>query len=152
MSIWMDSALSMFLSAFTNSWLVLRSKYSEFALWASEVMKMDIELLPKIEEKELFRTFCEDHNTATLPHQKYYSLQDYERKKSEGASKRGLSEVSPCMSLLQNPLNANAIHISPEGRRCQNYLCDSLSYSTLFFLASCLKTFSASLGNVHLHP
>ncbi len=28
-------------------------------------------MLPKAEEKELFRTFCEDYNTATLPHRKY---------------------------------------------------------------------------------
>ena len=69
------------------------SKYSEFALWASEVMKLDIEILPKIEEKELFRTFCEDFNTATLPHQKYYSLEDYERKRADESAKRGLSEV-----------------------------------------------------------
>ena len=69
------------------------SKYSEFALWASEVMRLDIEVLPKAEEKELFRTFCEDFNTATLPHQKYYSLEEYERKRADETAKRGLSEV-----------------------------------------------------------
>lgn len=61
---------------------------------------MDIELLPKTEEKELFRTFCEDYNTATLPHKKYYNLQQYERDMAEGAAKRGLSEVSPSASHL----------------------------------------------------
>lgn len=56
-------------------------------------MRLDIEVLPKAEEKELFRTFCEDFNTATLPHQKYYDLAEYERKKADESSKRGLSEV-----------------------------------------------------------
>lgn len=76
------------------------SKYTEFALWASEVKKLDIEVLPKAEEKEMFRTFCEDYNTATLPHQKYYSLEDYERKRANVSAKRGLSEVCPFMRLL----------------------------------------------------
>lgn len=70
------------------------SKYSEFALWASEAKRIDIEVLPKIEERELFRTFCEDFNTATLPHRKFYNLQEYQLKKEEErAAQRGSSEV-----------------------------------------------------------
>ena len=72
------------------------SKYSEFALWASEAKRIDIEVLPKLEERELFRTFCEDFNTATLPHRKFYNLQEYHRKKEEEkAAQRGSSDVSP---------------------------------------------------------
>ena len=56
-------------------------------------MRLDIEVLPKAEEKEMFRTFCEDFNTATLPHKKYYDLAEYERKRADESSKRGLSEV-----------------------------------------------------------
>ena len=56
-------------------------------------MRIDIEILPKAEEKELFRTFCEDFNTATLPHKKYYDLDEYERKRADESARRGLSEV-----------------------------------------------------------
>ena len=41
------------------------SKHSEFALWAVDVQKVDVELLPKLEEKELFKTYMEDYNTGT---------------------------------------------------------------------------------------
>lgn len=70
------------------------SKYTEFALWASEAKKLDIEVLPKQEERELFRTFREDFNTATLPHRKYYNLQEYQRRKAEKAARQGSSDVS----------------------------------------------------------
>lgn len=41
------------------------SKHAEFALWAADVRKVDVGLLPKLEEKELFRSFMEDFNTGT---------------------------------------------------------------------------------------
>ena len=40
------------------------SKHSEFALWAADVQKLDVEILPKNEEKELFKSFMEDFNTG----------------------------------------------------------------------------------------
>ena len=40
------------------------SKHAEFALWAADIRKVDIGLLPKLEEKELFKDFCEDFNTG----------------------------------------------------------------------------------------
>ena len=44
----------------------MRSKHPEFALWAADVKKIDVGLLPKLEEKELFRSFIEDFNTGML--------------------------------------------------------------------------------------
>eukprot|EP01026_Neomeris_dumetosa_P017921 TRINITY_DN1698_c0_g1_i1.p1 TRINITY_DN1698_c0_g1~~TRINITY_DN1698_c0_g1_i1.p1 ORF type:complete len:509 (-),score=77.12 TRINITY_DN1698_c0_g1_i1:1351-2715(-) len=55
------------------------SKKSEFTLWALEEKNLDVEALPKFEEKELFREYMEDYNTGTLPHKKYYDLELYER-------------------------------------------------------------------------
>jgi hypothetical protein len=49
----------------------------------------DLESISRFEEKEFFRTFMEDYNTATLPHRKYYDLEAYERQraaKTGGAS------------------------------------------------------------------
>jgi hypothetical protein len=57
-------------------------------MWATEVQKVDIETLPKFEERELFRTYMEDFNTGTLPHRKYYNLEVYERRRAEKAAKK----------------------------------------------------------------
>eukprot|EP00889_Picochlorum_renovo_P003610 jgi/Picre1/30640/NNA_006001.t1 len=60
----------------------IREKWPEFALWASEVKGVkDVESMARSQEKELFRSFIEDFNTATLPHKKYYDLERYERHK-----------------------------------------------------------------------
>lgn len=38
------------------------------------------ETLTKQKEKEIFRSFMEDYNTVTLPHEKYYDMNKYETK------------------------------------------------------------------------
>ena len=55
------------------------TKRPEFILWAMETKSADIESMSKYEEKELFKIYMEDYNTATLPHKKYYDLEHYER-------------------------------------------------------------------------
>lgn len=105
-------------------------------MWATEAKGIDVEILPKWEEKELFRctaphhaewvgcrkcvspesctlivwhmhilgdalwcctnrTFCEDHNTGTLPHKKYYDLAAYEKRRALKAAKKGKTAVRP---------------------------------------------------------
>ena len=49
----------------------------------------------------MFRTFCEDYNTATLPHRKYYDLEAYNQQRAaDEAANRG-SDVSDLSILLQ---------------------------------------------------
>lgn len=43
-------------------------KHGEFQMWCQEVKKVNVELLGRQEEKELFREYMEDYNTGTLPH------------------------------------------------------------------------------------
>lgn len=92
-------------------------------MWAAEIKKVDVEGLPKWEEKELFkcghshvhlifllhsllqrevaepcerhssRTYMEDYNTATLPHKKFYDLDLYERRRLVKAAKKGKTLV-----------------------------------------------------------
>ena len=45
-----------------------RSKRSEFIMWATEVKKVDIESLPKWEEKDLFRCAARLQSFASGPH------------------------------------------------------------------------------------
>ncbi|KAH8926150.1 hypothetical protein BT69DRAFT_1279053, partial [Atractiella rhizophila] len=67
-------------------------KEAEFRLWLVEERFINPETLPKSKEKELFRTFVEDYNTATLPHSKYYSLASHSAQLS--ALRMGESLVS----------------------------------------------------------
>jgi len=60
----------------------LYSKRPEFSLWAMEIKNIDIENMPKYEEKQLFKDYMEDYNTATLAHKKYYDLERYEQSKA----------------------------------------------------------------------
>ncbi len=69
----------------------LATKVSEFQQWATEVKKVNIEALPKWEEKELFAEFMEDYNTGTLPHKKYYDLMAYAQQQAMKAAKKGRS-------------------------------------------------------------
>jgi hypothetical protein len=70
-------------------------------MWATEVQKVDIEILPKFEEKELFRTFMEDFNTGTLPHKKYYNLDLYEQRRAEKAAKKGRPQVRDSLRVFK---------------------------------------------------
>ena len=65
------------------------NKRPEFTLWALEVKGADLETMSRFEEKELFKTFMEDYNTATLPHDKYYSLETYEKTTGGGTGTGG---------------------------------------------------------------
>jgi hypothetical protein len=46
----------------------MAAKQSEFMLWATEVKAVNVELLGRMEEKELFKEYMEDFNTGTLKH------------------------------------------------------------------------------------
>ncbi|XVF18876.1 hypothetical protein REPUB_Repub11eG0061200 [Reevesia pubescens] len=87
--------------AVTNSWGkygVIRetdmwNKRPEFTAWLAEVKQINLESLPNWEEKQLFKEFMEDHNTATFPSKKYYSLDAYYKHKMEKDMKKGLKKV-----------------------------------------------------------
>lgn len=46
----------------------MAAKQAEFMLWATEVKGANVELLGRLEEKELFKEYMEDFNTGTLKH------------------------------------------------------------------------------------
>ncbi|XP_009782184.1 uncharacterized protein LOC107791329 [Nicotiana tabacum] len=87
--------------AVTNSWgkygiikeTDMWNKRPEFTAWLAEIKKVNLESLPNWEEKQLFKQFMEDHNTATFPSKKYYNLDAYYRCKMEKENKRGIKKV-----------------------------------------------------------
>nr|XP_009623452.1 uncharacterized protein LOC104114664 [Nicotiana tomentosiformis] len=73
--------------------LYCRNKRPEFTAWLAEIKQVNLESLPNWEEKQLFKQFMEDHNTATFPSKKYYNLDAYYRRKMEKENKRGIKKV-----------------------------------------------------------
>lgn len=108
-------------------------------MWATEVQRVDIETLPKFEERELFRTYVEDFNTGTLPHRKYYNLELYERRRAEKAAKKNKPLVRAFdLLLLHNlPMRATVLSsVSP--------LCPRGTLATWKRLCSCLQNLAAA--------
>ncbi|KAK4510122.1 uncharacterized protein ATC70_006294 [Mucor velutinosus] len=58
----------------------LFTKEAEFQAWLIEVKHANVETLNNIKRKEMFNDFMEDYNTATMPHEKFYNLQQWERR------------------------------------------------------------------------
>ncbi|PPR00463.1 hypothetical protein CVT24_004524 [Panaeolus cyanescens] len=58
------------------------SKGQEFHTWLVEERKVNPETISKDQQKKEFSRFVEDYNTATLPHEKYYNMEVYERRMS----------------------------------------------------------------------
>jgi len=66
-----------------------------FEAWLGGVKGYPVFTGPKWELMELYKEFCEDFNTATLPHEKYYDYDrweaaEYNRKKAEAAKSGGV--------------------------------------------------------------
>lgn len=51
-------------------------------MWLVEERKVNPETITKDQNKKEFAKFVEDFNTATLPHEKYYHMEAYERRMS----------------------------------------------------------------------
>ncbi|KAH9851377.1 hypothetical protein C2E23DRAFT_869334 [Lenzites betulinus] len=58
----------------------LYNKEQEFRAWLVEERKINPETVSKDQTKKEFARFVEDYNTATLPHEKFYHMEQYERR------------------------------------------------------------------------
>lgn len=56
------------------------TKRPEFQTWLVEERKLNPETISKHQNKKEFARFIEDYNTATLPHEKYYHIDAYEKR------------------------------------------------------------------------
>lgn len=87
--------------AVTNSWgkygiikeTDMWNKRPEFTAWLAEIKKVNLESLANWEEKQMFKEFMEDHNTATFPSKKYYNLDAYYQHKMLKDMKKGHKKI-----------------------------------------------------------
>lgn len=64
-------------------------KKAEFLLWAMDVKKINTDGMGQMQQKDLFKDYIEDYNTATMPSKKYYNLQVWEKEQlAKKANKR----------------------------------------------------------------
>ncbi|KAH6912891.1 hypothetical protein BKA70DRAFT_1422441 [Coprinopsis sp. MPI-PUGE-AT-0042] len=56
------------------------NKQGEFHAWLVEERKVNPETVTKDQERKEFARFIEDYNTATLPHEKYYNMEAYDKR------------------------------------------------------------------------
>ncbi|KAK7401834.1 hypothetical protein VNO78_13633 [Psophocarpus tetragonolobus] len=96
--------------AVTNSWGkygVIRetdmwTKRPEFTAWLAEVKQVNLENMSNWEEKQMFKEFMEDHNTATFPSKKYYNLDAYYIRQMEKERKKGFKKVQATERIIFN--------------------------------------------------
>ena len=73
----------------------------EFETWMREVKEIPDFLGPKWELMEHFATFCEDFNTCTFPHEKYYDLDKWEAEQAEKKKKKLLKKMKESGALAK---------------------------------------------------
>lgn len=78
-------------------------KTQEFRAWLVEERKINPETQSKESTRKEFLQFMEDYNTATLPHEKYYNMDAYERRMN--ALRHG--ELLPAGDELTYDVNAD---------------------------------------------
>jgi len=62
-------------------------KKPEFICWAMEVKNTNVDALGQMQMKDLFKDYVEDFNTATMPSEKYYDLNAWDKKVSSKRQK-----------------------------------------------------------------
>jgi len=67
------------------------SKQRDFEMWMGEVKQIEAFGGPRWELMEYFKEFCEDYNTATMPHEKYYDydkweMEEYRKNRARGSA------------------------------------------------------------------
>ncbi|XP_042044111.1 trichohyalin-like [Salvia splendens] len=119
----------------TDMW----NKRPEFTAWLSEVKKVNLESLANWEEKQLFKDFMEDHNTATFPSKKYYNLDAYFKHKMEKEMKKGFAKMQESERTVFNDEEQRRLELQKERERQKEEQIQSLQQSMQPGMAQAMK-------------
>nr|XP_043628296.1 DEAD-box ATP-dependent RNA helicase 42 [Erigeron canadensis] len=119
----------------TDMW----TKRPEFTAWLAEVKQVNLESLPNWEEKQMFKQFMEDHNTATFPSKKYYSLDAYHRKKIEKAIKKGSAKAAKSERIVFNDEEQRRLELQQEREKQKEAEVEALKRSMQSGMAQAMK-------------
>ena len=70
------------------------TKSLEFEMWCREIRGEEVSMLGVRDRLNVFKTFAEDFNTVTLPHEKYYDYRAWSEKKMKKNKKKSKQTVS----------------------------------------------------------
>ncbi|KAL7584696.1 hypothetical protein Lser_V15G45314 [Lactuca serriola] len=119
----------------TDMW----NKRPEFTAWLAEVKQANLESLPTWEEKQMFKQFMEDHNTATFPHKKYYSLDAYHRRKIEKAIKKGSTKATKSERVVFDDEEQRRLELQREREKQKEAEVEALKRSMQSGMAQAMK-------------
>ncbi|XP_042039591.1 golgin subfamily A member 6-like protein 2 [Salvia splendens] len=119
----------------TDMW----NKRPEFTAWLSEVKKVNLESLANWEEKQLFKDFMEDHNTATFPSKKYYNLDAYFKHKMEKEMKKGFAKMQESERTVFNDEEQRRLELQKERERQKEEQIQALQQSMQSGMAQAMK-------------
>ncbi|KAK9268656.1 hypothetical protein L1049_000413 [Liquidambar formosana] len=133
--------------AVTNSWGkygIIRetdmwNKRPEFTAWLAEVKQVNLESLPNWEEKQMFKQFMEDHNTATFPSKKYYDLDAYHRHKIEKEMKKGFKKLPETERTIFNDEEQRRQELLREREKQKEEQVEALKLSMQSGMAQAMK-------------
>ncbi|RWR72149.1 vicilin-like seed storage protein [Cinnamomum micranthum f. kanehirae] len=133
--------------AVTNSWGkygIIRetdmwNKRPEFTAWLAEVKQVNLESLQNWEEKQMFKEFMEDHNTATFPSKKYYNLDAYHQRKMAKEQERGLKKVLKSERTVFNDEEQRRQELLRERERQKEEQVEALKLSMQTGMAQAMK-------------
>jgi hypothetical protein len=75
-------------------------KQRSFQVWMAEVKGIQSFTGPRWEANNYFAEYCEDYNTATLPHIKYYDYDDWEMKEYRKKQQSETAKMSSSNTML----------------------------------------------------
>ncbi|XP_072958247.1 uncharacterized protein [Typha angustifolia] len=133
--------------AVTNSWgkygiikeVDMWNKRPEFTAWLAEVKQVNLETLSNWEEKQMFKEFMEDHNTATFPSKKYYGLDAYHRRIIEKAMKKGSKKAQDTERTTFNDEEQRRLELLKERERQKEEQVEALKRSMQSGMAQAMK-------------
>ncbi|KAL5572981.1 hypothetical protein UlMin_022578 [Ulmus minor] len=119
----------------TDMW----NKRPEFSAWLAEVKQVNLETLPNWEEKQMFKQFMEDHNTATFPSKKYYNLDAYFKRQMEKEMKRGFKKIKEAERTVFNDEEQRRLELLREREKHKEEQVEALKRSMQSGMAQAMK-------------
>ncbi|KAM0029059.1 hypothetical protein Hdeb2414_s0018g00521421 [Helianthus debilis subsp. tardiflorus] len=119
----------------TDMW----NKRPEFTAWLLEVKQVNLESLPNWEEKQMFKQFMEDHNTATFPSKKYYNLDAYHQRQIEKAMKKGSMKATKSERVVFNDEEQRRLELQREREKQKEAEVEALKRSMQSGMAQAMK-------------
>ncbi|KAH6764290.1 nucleic acid-binding protein [Perilla frutescens var. hirtella] len=115
------------------------NKRPEFTAWLLEVKQVNMESLANWEEKQLFKDFMEDHNTATFPSKKYYSLDAHFKRRMEKEMKKGFAKVVQSERTVFNDEEQRRLELQQEREKLKEEQVQALQQSMQSGMAQAMK-------------